>query len=138
MSDKFAGKQYELDVVHVLRKAISYTDNGTTVSVGWLPPGAIVIGGGVAVTAAFNGDTTNTADIGFRNAVDGTADDTNEYATALALGTAGYIAMDELATAGDIYTASGCEVVAVVTSTASASAGTGVVVVEYVVDNSDP
>ena len=131
------GKQYHTDQVHFLRLAISYTDNGSTVSMGWIPAGATVIDGGVVVTTAFNGDTTNTLDLGFRNAGDGTADDTDEFATDLALGTAGRIVADELASAGNLNHPQGTEVVAVVTSTASATAGAGVAYVTYLVNNGD-
>ncbi len=130
-----SAQQYHQNVVHVLRKPITYLNDGETISLGWLPAGAIVVGGGVMVSTAFDGDTTNTVDVGFRNAADGTAVDTNDWGSALALGTAGWVEIDETASA-DLYTAEGCEAVAVVTSTASATAGAGVVVVNYVVDNS--
>lgn len=129
-------KQYHMDVVHYHRKAISYTDDGSTVSVGFLPEKAIVTNARVIVTTAFDGDTTNTVDIGFRNAGDGTADDTDDYATALALGTVGNIVADALATS-TAYHAEGAEIVAVVTSTASATAGAAFVEVEFTVHNED-
>lgn len=129
-------KKYHTDQVHYLRKAIAYTDNGSTVSVGYVPEGAVVIDAGVVVTTAFNGNTTNTVDIGFRNAGDGTAADTDDYATALALGTVGNIVADALATSTG-YHAEGAEIVAVVTSTAAASAGAGFVYVAYLANNED-
>lgn len=129
-------KQYHTDQVHFLRKAITFADDGETVSLGWLPAGATVIRGGAAVTTAFDGDTTNDVDLGFRNAGDGTADDTDEFGTSLALGTAGVIVADEMATAGDNTFPEGAEVVGVVVSTASATAGAAVLFVEYIVDNS--
>lgn len=129
-------KQYHTDQVHYLRKAITYADDGSTVSVGWLPAGALVIGAGVVVSTAFDGDTTNTVDIGFRNAGDGTSDDTDDYATDLALGTVGVIVADAMATATG-YHAEGAEAVAVVTSTASATAGAGHVWVQYLANNDD-
>lgn len=129
-------KNYHTDQVHYLRKAISYTDDGTTVSVGFVPEGALIVGAGVVVTTAFNGGTTNTVDIGFRNAGDGTSDDTDDYATDLALGTVGVIVADAMATATG-YHAEGAEIVAPVVSTASASAGAGYVYVEYLALNED-
>ena len=129
------GKQYHTDQVHFLRKAITYADDGSTVSLGWLPARATVIDAGVVVETAFDGGTTNTLDIGFRNAGDGTAADTDEFATDLALGTAGRIVADEMATAGDLTFPGGAEVVGVVTSTASATAGAGTVYLTYIVDN---
>jgi len=43
------GKRYHTDQTHFLRKDIAYTDTGT-ITVGKLPPGAIVVGAGVVVT----------------------------------------------------------------------------------------
>lgn len=129
------GRQYHTDQVHYLRKAIAYTDNGTTVSLGWIPAGALVIEAGVNVDTAFNGGSTNTVDIGFRNAGDGTTADTDEFADGLALGTAGRIIGTTINTAGDTYFPEGAEVVAPVISTAGASAGSAIVWVQYLVDN---
>lgn len=120
------GQEYPQNMLHFLAKSITYADNGTTVTIGTLPPGAAVVRGGVVVSTAFNGDTTNTVDIG----VTGNTDD---FATDLALGTAGVISTDDMATATSAYSASSRDVVAVVVSTASASAGAGIVWVEYVI-----
>lgn len=127
---------YHTNQVHFLRKAITYANDGDTVSLGWVPAGASVIRGGVNVNTAFDGDTTNTLDLGYRNGGDGETDDTDEFATDLALGTAGVIVADEMATAAVTTFAGGAEIVGVVTSTASATAGAGVAWIEYIVDNS--
>jgi len=129
-------RQYHTEQVHYLRKKITFADDGDVVSVGWVPPRATVIDAGVVVSTAFDGNTTNTVDIGFRNAGDGTTADPNDYATALALGTVGIIVADALATATG-YHDEGAEMTASVTSTASASAGVGYVYVAYLVDNGD-
>lgn len=128
-------QQYHSNQTHFLRKAIAYTDNGTTVSLGWVPAGAAIIRAGVNVYTAFNGNSSNVLDIGYRNGGNSETDDTDEYATDLALGTAGVIVADELATAAVNYFPNGAEIVAPVVSTASASAGAGIVWVEYTVDN---
>jgi hypothetical protein len=128
-------QQYHLNTVHFLRKEITYADNGETISLGWVPAGASVIRGGVNVNTVFNGDTTNTLDLGYRNGGNSETDDTDEFATDLALGTAGVIVADEMATAGVTTFANGAEIVGVVTSTASASTGAGVMWIEYIVDN---
>lgn len=133
----YEGKQYHSDQVHYLRADISYTDDGSTVSMGWLPKGAVVIDGGVVVSTVFDGDTTNTVDLGFRNAGDGTADDADEFASALSLAAAGRIVADDMATAGDLLFPSGAEVTATVVSTAGATAGSGVVYISYLVNNED-
>lgn len=122
-----AGQEYHTDQVHYLCKAITYSDAGTTVTVGTLPPKAAVIGAEVVVTTAFNGDTTNTVDIG-------TSDDLEDFASNLALGTKGVIRDDEMATSLYAYSASSRAVQAAVVSTASASAGAAFVVVRYVIN----
>lgn len=127
-------REYHTAQTHYLRKAITYADNGSTVSLGWVPDGATIVRAGVNVYTAFDGDTTNTLDIGYRNGGNSETDDTDEYATDLALGTAGVIVADELATAAVNYFAAGAEIVGVVVSTASASAGAGVVWIEYLAD----
>jgi hypothetical protein len=131
----YDAQQFHTNQTHFLRKAIAYTDNGSTLSMGWVPPGAAVIGAGVNVYTAFNGNSSNVLDIGYRNGGNSETDDTDEYATDIALGTAGVIVADELATAAVNYFANGAEIVAVVVSTASASAGAGIVWLEYTVAN---
>lgn len=123
------GRQFHTQQVHYLRKSISYTDNGSTLSMGYVPAGAIVTNAYVIVSTAFNGNSSNVLDIG-------TSDDTDGFATDLALGTIGRIAADELATSNDLgpYTVD-TEIKCVVVSTASASAGAGEVVVEFIPDN---
>ena len=130
------GKQYHQDLVHFLRADVVFGDDDTAVSLGWLPSGATVIDGGVVVTTAFNAGTGNVMDLGFRNAGDGTADDVDEFATDLALGTAGKIAADELATAADVHFPSGAEIVATPALTGTAAtAGAGIAYVTYIVTN---
>lgn len=124
-----AGQEYHTDQVHYLCKKITFADNGLTVTVGTLPPKAAVIGAEVVVATAFNGNSTNTVDIG-------TSDDGEDFASNLALGTKGVIRDDEIATSLYTYSASSRNVLALVTSTASASAGEAYVVVRYVVDRS--
>src|SRR6185312_3485089 len=83
---------YSSQQVHYLRKAISFADNGKTVDVGTIPAGALLLKPicGVHVSVAFNGDTTNTLDIG-----PSTDSGTNLWATALALGTTTFVPIDE-------------------------------------------
>jgi hypothetical protein len=119
-------RQYHTAQVHYLTKAITYADNGSTLDLGYVPAGGYVLRGGVVVSTAFNGDSSNILDIG-------TSSDTDGFATDLALGTIGVIATDEMATTNDAYCASDTLIQCVVTSTASASAGAGLVWVEYIV-----
>ena len=125
-----SGQQYHHNLVHYLRKQVTFADAGTTVTIGTLPAGAHVLRGGMAVTTAFNGDTTNTLDVG-------TAADPNGYATLLALGTIGNIVFDEMATSDDSAIASDTAVTCAVVSTTGATAGSGYVWFEYIVDNGE-
>lgn len=131
-----SGQQYHTNQVHYLRASVVFGDDDTAVSLGWLPAGAVVIDGGVVVTTAFNAGTGNVLDLGFRNAGDGTADDADEFATDLALGTAGRIVADAMATAGDLEFPEGAEIIATPALTGTAAtAGAGVAYVTYLVDN---
>lgn len=133
-----SAQQYHTNQDHYLRAAITFADAATTVSLGWLPPGAVVVEAGVNVSTAFNGSTTNTVDIGYRNGGNSETDDTDEFADGLALGTAGRIQGTTINTAANTVFPGGCEVVAPVVSTASASAGAAVVWVRYMAYNGDP
>lgn len=133
-----SGQQYHQNMVHYLRADVVFGDDDAAVSLGWLPADASIIGGGVVVTEAFNAGTNNVLDIGFRNAGDGTADDPDEFATDLALGTAGVIEADALATAADAHFPSGAEIIATPALTGTAAtAGAGIAYVTYIVKNED-
>lgn len=113
--------------VRFLRKDITYLDGGTTVVVGTLPAGALIIkaASGVNISTAFNGNSTNTLDVGYS-----TDSGTDNLATLLALGTATFVPLDEVV--GDNYVASETIISAKVVSTASASAGVGQIVIAFV------
>lgn len=120
------GRRYHTAQTHYLRADITFADDGTTVTVGYLPPGAIVVGAGVVVSTAFDAGTGNVLDIG-------TSGDGDGFATDLALGTIGNIVWDELATSNDLYSTGEVQVDALVTLTGTAAtAGTGHVYVEYI------
>lgn len=117
--------EYHTHQTHFLRKDISYTDT-STVTVGVLPAGAIVVGAGVVVSTAWNSGTSDVLDIG-------TSGDGGGFATDLALTTIGNIVWDELATSNDLYSASEVTVTCAVASVGTpASAGTGHVYVQYI------
>lgn len=113
--------------VHFLRQAISYADGATKVyTVGVVPAGSLVLRGGVCVTTAFNAGTANVIDIG-------TSADDDGFATDLALGTIGVIAVDEMATTNDAYCASDTTITATLAlSGTAATAGAGFVWVEFI------
>ncbi len=85
------------NIVQCFRKTITFSNNGTAITIGKLPAGACVVGGGALVTTAFNDSGTDIIDIG-------TSDDANAYATDLDVSSVGYKILDELA-AHDDYSA---------------------------------
>lgn len=85
-------------VVQSLRKRITYLDRGNTITVGKMPPGSTVIGGGVHIVTGFNGSGTDLLDVGFI----GSTTDADGYATLLELANVGYIVLDELAATTNI------------------------------------
>lgn len=129
MTTGTVARQLSIQAVHYLRRKITYADNGKTVDVGTLPDGALILKplSGVAINAAFNGGTTNTVDIG-----PSTDPGTDLWATALALGTIGFVPLDEAVT---LLVSGDTKVQAKVTSTADATAGDGVIVIAYIPNN---
>ena len=133
MTNKYSGRQFETDQVHYVRKNITFADIGTTVSIGWVPPKATMIRGGVHITTAFDAGA-KTLDIGFRNAPGGETDDPNAYATLLTLAAVGVIPTDEMASTTPVALSEGAEITGSIVSVA-ATAGAAVVWMEYIVDN---
>lgn len=130
-----AGQEYISNQVHYLAKTITYLDAGKTVTVGTLPAGAVVLPGisGVAVNVVFNGDTTNTVDVGISGA-------TTKYSSALALGTLGWIEQDVLteSAAARMNNTAAETVIATVVSTASPGTGSATVIIAYVIPDRNP
>ncbi len=124
-----AARQFHTQQIHYLRKSIAYTDNGTTVTVGTIPAGSLVLKpiSGVSVNVAFNGGTTNTLDIG-----PSTDSGTNLWMTVGALGSIAFVPLDEAVT---MLVSVDTIVQAAVVSTASASAGTAEIIIAYIPDN---
>lgn len=121
------GRQYHTQQTHYLRAPIAYTDG--TVTVGVLPAGAVVVGGGVVVTTAFNDSGADLIDIG-------TSADPDGLATDLDASAVGLKAADELATSNDLYSTSEVTITATYAgANADASAGAGIVYVEFLADN---
>lgn len=121
-----------LQHVQILRKRITYLTNGTTVTVGKLPAGASVVGGGVHVVTAFNDSGTDTLIVGF---IGSTTDD-NAYATLLDLSAVGFIVLDELAATTNIQQTVEATVTCVYAGqNSNATAGVADVIVEYVCNN---
>jgi hypothetical protein len=124
-----AARQYSTQQVHYLRKGITYADNGSTVVVGIIPAGAQIIKpmSGVAVNVAFDGNSSNVLDVGAS-----TDSGTNNFATNLSLASIAFVALDEAVT---MTVSVDTTISALVTSTASATAGQGEIIICYVPDN---
>ena len=123
-------RETHLQVVHTLRKGITIADIDSTVTVGVLPIGAIVVGAGVVVSTAFNSATSDTLGIG-------TSADPNGIATLLAVSTAGLIVADELATSDDLgpYTAATTIVADQVSTGTAPTTGAAEIYVQFICDN---
>ena len=120
-------QEYHTNQTHYLSKAFTFADDGSTLTLGTVPAGSVVLRGGVVVTEAFNAGSTNVLDIG-------TSGDTDGFATDLALGTVGVIVTDEMATTNDAYCASDTVVSITVDLTGTAATtGIGKAWLEYVV-----
>lgn len=119
---------------HYLRKAYTFAaGNGGVVSVGIIPAGAIVVGGGLHVDVAFNAGTLNTVDVGYAAHGSVTADP-DGLATALAAGTVGFKALDEIGAATNRKFQADTAITATLVLTGTApTTGVGEIVVEYVV-----
>lgn len=127
-------RDYGKQMIHYLRKTITYADAGTEVTVGWVPSGALLVQSisGVHVTTAFNSSGTDLIDIGGNTG----NDDPDDYATDLDVSTVGFKAIDEaLGTAVNPTTADTEITVTYAQSVADASAGVAEVVIAYIPDN---
>lgn len=124
-----AARDYNMQMIHYLRKTITYSDDGTTVTIGTIPAGSLLVKpiSGVSVNVAFNGATTNTLDIG-----PSTDSGTNLWMTVGALGSIAFVPLDEAVT---MLVSSDTIVQAAVVSTAGASAGSAEIIIAYIPDN---
>lgn len=122
------GRQLALQAVHYLRKGVTFADNGTAVTVGVLPEGALILKplSGIAVTTAFNAGTTNTLNIG-------TEADGDLYATLISVGTTTFVALDE--SVSNLVTEETTVTATVTLTGTAATAGAGEVVIAYIPDN---
>lgn len=122
-------RELSFQAVHFLRKRITFADYGTVVTVGKIPAGASVVGGGVHVITAFNSSGTDLLDVGFI----GSATDDDAYATDLTMAAVGFIALDELAATTNIQgTVTHTVTATPAQSVADATTGVADVIVWYV------
>lgn len=114
--------------VHYLRKGFTFSDNGTVLTVGTLPAGALILKpiSGLYITTVFNAGTANVADIGT------TADD-DLLGTDLSLLALATVPLDE-AVSSLIPAAIDITLTLGLTGTA-ATTGAGECVIAYIPDN---
>jgi hypothetical protein len=123
-------RQFHEQQVHYLRKGFTFADDGTTLTVGVIPAGSIIIKpiSGVAITTVFNAGTTNVADLG-----PSTDAGTDLWATDLALGTLAFVPIDEAVT--NLVTVDTTVQIAVDLTGAAATTGAAEVIICYIPDN---
>ena len=122
-------RQYPYQMVHYLRRDITYADTGV-LTVGIVPAGAIIVGAGVIVSVAFNAAGNDLLNLG-------TSGDPDGFATDLTLATIGNIVWDELATSNDLgpFTSDTTIVVEYTYTSTAPTAGAGSVYVLFIPDN---
>lgn len=125
------GRQLALQVVHTLRKIVNYSDGASAVvTVGTLPAGAIVIGGGIQVVTAFNAGTNNNIDVGIAADADG-------FASAIAMTSKGFKVFDDIATSDDLgpMTADTDVIATLGLTGTAATTGSAIIIVQFCVNN---
>lgn len=121
-------RQYSQQMIHYLRRNVTFVDNGKQLEVGIIPAGSVILKpiSGVAVSTAFNAGTTNVLDIGF------TADD-DFYATDLSLTALTFVPLDE--NVNEVVATDTRITVTVGLVGTAATAGAGVIVIAYIPNN---
>jgi len=121
-------RELPYQVIHYLRKTVTFSDDGTALDVGWLPAGAFIVKSlsGFTPTTDFNG-TTPTLDVG-------TAADGDYYATALDIDTnLTFVPIDE---AVSHLVAADVKITTTFNSgAADATTGSGELIIAYIPDN---
>jgi hypothetical protein len=112
--------------LHFLRKDITFADAATTVVVGTIPAGAIILEAisGVYVDTVFNAGTNNRLDIGAS-----TDSGTNNYATLLTLLGIGFIELDEVAATLKVAADTTISAYVDVTGTAATTGAASIIIV---------
>lgn len=124
------GQKYHTNQTHFLVKRVTYETLGTsnTVTVGYLPPRALVLRGTTKIITGFDDTTGDDLDIG----VSGSDDDL--FASAVDMNSAATTAFDDLATANDFSTSARTVTCNLTTAaTGDGTAGEAIVVLEYIV-----
>ena len=87
-----APRQFHTQQLHYLRKGFTFANGATTIDVGVIPSGSVIMFAlsGVVVHTVFNAGTNNRLDVGAS-----TDSGTNNFGTLLALTSVGFVTLDE-------------------------------------------
>lgn len=123
-------RNFNKQMIHYLRKGITFADDGTTVTVGVIPAGSLIIKpiSGVAVTTVFNAGSTNVLDVG-----PSTDSGTDLWATDLALGALAFVPLDEAVTL--LVSVDTVVQAAVDLTGTAATTGAAEIIIAYIPDN---
>lgn len=118
-------RQYHHQLVHFMRKAFVFGNNGSVLTVGTLPAGAIIqkASSGLYVQTVFNAGTNNFADLGNTTTAD-------LYGTDLSLLATTFVPMDEAV--GYLVAADIDIILTLQLSGTAATTGAGVAVVTFI------
>lgn len=122
-------RQLPWQVIHFLRKSFTFSDDGSVLTLGKVPSGALILKpiSGVHVTTAFNAGTNNFLDVG-------TSDNDDLFGTDLSLATTTFVPLDEAV--GTYLVSSDTTITATVDLTGTAATtGAGEIIIAYVPDN---
>ena len=124
-----SARQFSSQQTHYLIKKVVHTDDGTELTVGYVPAGSVVINARAEVTEAFNDGGTDQIDIGY-------AADPDEFCVNLDVSSTGtkLDATTFNAAANKVFTSDTEIVCQYDGSSSDATAGVAYVIVEYVVD----
>lgn len=127
-----SARAFSYQMVHYLRKEVTFSNRGTAVTIGKIPVNAVVLPhmSGALVTTAFNGSGTDLLDIG-------TSDDDDGFATDLDVSSVGFKVCDETATTNDAIKTTGTMTITATYADANsdATAGSAEVIICYIPDN---
>lgn len=124
-----AARDYNMQMVHYLRKTLGYASRGVQTTIGVIPAGSLILTplSGAVVTTLFNGSGTDLIDIGVS-----TNDDL--FATDLDVSSVGFKTLDE---AMGLMLLSSDAIVTATYADANSDAGTGSaeIIIAYIPDN---
>jgi hypothetical protein len=125
-------RQFHQQMVHYIRKGFTFANAATTITVGILPAGAIIIHpiSGLFVSQVFNAGTNNRVDIGAS-----TDTGTNNYGTLMLLTALGVVPLDEGLTLSPKTTADTTVQAYIDVTGTPATTGAADIVIAYSVNN---